>query len=92
MIFIAFMTIFVLAWPTTVSAMTGYDTNDVLYVTITVVEHMPFHYFDPVLYIIHDGSIVSGLTDEYKMPYSNVNFHCKYYANRLSIFMFHIST
>ncbi|KAH8756380.1 hypothetical protein F5883DRAFT_375815, partial [Diaporthe sp. PMI_573] len=75
MIFMVFTTIFILAWPTMISAMTGYDTNNMPYVTIAVGEHMLFHYFDPVLYVIHDGSRLSGLTDEYKVPYCSFTPH-----------------
>lgn len=84
MIFMVFTTIFILAWPTMISAMTGYDTNNMPYVTIAVGEHMLFHYFDPVLYVIHDGSRLSGLTDEYKVPYCSFTSHSKYYTSRLS--------
>lgn len=68
MIFMAVTMLFVLVWPTVASAMTGYDSNNVAFVKIKDGSLIPFASFIPLLYIIHDGSRIDGLTDEYLVP------------------------
>lgn len=68
MIFMAVTMLFVLAWPTVASAMTGYDSNNVAFVKIKDGSLIPFASFIPLLYVIHDGSRIDGLTDEYLVP------------------------
>lgn len=68
MIFMAVTMLFVLAWPTVASAMTGYDSNNVAFIKIKDGSLIPFASFIPLLYVIHDGSRIDGLTDEYLVP------------------------
>ncbi|KAL2284946.1 hypothetical protein FJTKL_08497 [Diaporthe vaccinii] len=68
MVFMTVTMLFVLAWPTVASAMTGYDSNNVAFIKIRDGSLIPFSSFSPLLYIIHDGSRVDGLTDEYLVP------------------------
>lgn len=75
MIVVVLTMLFVMGWPTIASAMTGYDSNNTGYVNLTDNTQVPFSAFQPVLYVIHDGSRV-GLTDDYKVPYCNGS--CKY--------------
>lgn len=59
---------FALAWPTVASAMTGYDSNNISFIETLDGSLARFSSFEPVLYVIHDGSRV-GLTDGYLVPY-----------------------
>lgn len=59
---------FVMAWPTLASAMTGYNSLTTAVIKTKDGLYVPFSSFQPVLYMIHDGSRV-GLTDEYIVPY-----------------------
>lgn len=68
MIFMVVTMLFVLAWPTIASAMTGYDSNNVAFVKIRDGSLIRFNSFSPLLYTIHDGSRLDGLTDEYLVP------------------------
>lgn len=68
MVFMTVTMLFVLAWPTVASAMTGYDSNNVAFVKIRDGSLIPFSSFVPLLYVIHDGSRIDGLTDEYLVP------------------------
>lgn len=68
MVFMTITMLFVLAWPTVASAMTGYDSNNVAFVKIRDGSLIPFSSFVPLLYVIHDGSRIEGLTDEYLVP------------------------
>lgn len=65
MIFMVATMLFVLVWPTIASAMTGYDSNNVAFVKIRDGSLIRFNAFQPLLYTIHDGSRLDGLTDEY---------------------------
>lgn len=62
--------IFVLAWPTIAGAMTGYNSNNVAFVETADGSLARFSSFQPILYVIHDGSRV-GLSDGYLVPYCN---------------------
>ncbi|KAG8159812.1 hypothetical protein KVR01_010449 [Diaporthe batatas] len=68
MIFMVATMLFVLAWPTVASAMTGYDSNNVAFIKIRDGSLIRFNSFQPLLHIIHDGSRLPGLTDEYLVP------------------------
>lgn len=68
MVFMTVTMLFVLAWPTVASAMTGYDSNNVAFIKIRDGSLIPFSSFIPLLYIIHDGSRIDGLKDEYLVP------------------------
>ena len=68
MVFMVVTMFFVLAWPTVASAMTGYDSNNVAFIKIRDGSLIRFSSFEPLLYIIHDGSRIDGLTDEYLVP------------------------
>lgn len=68
MVFMTVTMLFVLAWPTVASAMTGYDSNNVAFIKIRDGSLIPFSSFIPLLYIIHDGSRIEGLKDEYLVP------------------------
>lgn len=68
MVIVVLTMIFVMSWPTIASAMTGYDSNNTGYVNMTDDTQVPFSAFQPVLYVIHDGSRV-GLSDDYKVAY-----------------------
>ena len=54
MVFIVASMIFVLAFPTLASAMTGYTQNSVAFVNETT-GLSPFSKYRPVLYVVHDG-------------------------------------
>ncbi|KAJ0117391.1 hypothetical protein J7T55_003805 [Diaporthe amygdali] len=68
MVFMAVTMLFCLAWPTIASAMTGYDSNNIAFIKIRDGSLIPFSAFIPLLYVIHDGSRIDGLTDEYNIP------------------------
>lgn len=68
MVFMVATMLFVLAWPTVASAMTGYDSNNVAFIKIRDGSLIRFSSFEPLLYIIHDGSRIDGLADEYLVP------------------------
>lgn len=73
MIFMIMSMIFVLAFPTLVSAMTGYTTNREAFITDSQQNLIPFASFIPVAYIIHDGWRIN-LTGDYFVPFINVSF------------------
>lgn len=68
MVFMVVTMFFVLAWPTIASAMTGYDSNNVAFIKVRDGSLIRFSSFLPLLYTIHDGSRMDGLTDEYLVP------------------------
>lgn len=68
MVFMVVTMLFVLAWPTIASAMTGYDSNNVAFIKVRDGSLIRFSSFVPLLYTIHDGSRIDGLTDEYLVP------------------------
>jgi hypothetical protein len=76
MVFMVATMLFVLVWPTIASTMTGYDSNNVAFIKIKDGSLIRFSAFVPLLYIIHDGSRIDGLTDEYLVPcYSETSKH-----------------
>lgn len=63
----AFMTatmLFILAFPTLVSAMSGYDSNVASRIRDQEDNLIPFNKYSRVLYVVHDGSRIN-LTDNY---------------------------
>ncbi|KAL1882153.1 hypothetical protein Daus18300_000638 [Diaporthe australafricana] len=68
MVLMAATMLFALAWPTIASAMTGYDSNNIAFIKIRDGSLIPFSSLIPLLYVIHDGSRIDGLTDEHKVP------------------------
>lgn len=70
---IIFIMLFVMAWPTLASAMTGYDTTTSAFVKTRDGRLVPFAYFMPILYMIHDGQRV-GLSNDYLVPYCGLYY------------------
>ena len=63
----AFMTatmLFILAFPTLVSAMSGYDSNVASRIEDGEDNLIPFNKYSRALYVVHDGSRIN-LTDNY---------------------------
>ncbi|KAJ4987007.1 hypothetical protein SVAN01_07548 [Stagonosporopsis vannaccii] len=75
MVFMILTMIFILAFPTLGSAMTGYSGNVIPYVPDLDENFLPFHDFSIVLYTIHDGSRINKTDDYhvtiYKRPEDN---------------------
>lgn len=68
MVFIVISMIYVLAFPTLASAMTGYTTNSAAFVADSQQNLLSFSSFAPVAYVIHDGWRVN-LTGDYLVPF-----------------------
>lgn len=66
MAFIAFTMVFILAFPTIASAMSGYDANVASYLPDREGNFIPFNNFSRVLYVIHDGSRINQ-SEEYQI-------------------------
>lgn len=67
-LFIVLTMMFVMAWPTLASAMTGYNSNNTAFFKTKDGTFVAFSALQPVLYVVHDGSRV-GLGDDYVVPY-----------------------
>ncbi|KAI1290582.1 hypothetical protein F5Y03DRAFT_378179 [Xylaria venustula] len=59
--------LFVLAWPTLISAMSGYSPETGAYVQDINGNFVPYNEFRLLSYVIHDGSRIN-LTDDYHIP------------------------
>jgi hypothetical protein len=68
MVCIVMTMVYVLAWPTLASAMTGYTSTSGAFVLDSENNFMSFASFTPVAYVIHDGWRVN-LTGDYLVPY-----------------------
>lgn len=63
MIFIVAAMMFILAFPTIISAMSGYDSNIASYLPSLDGNLIPFNQFSRVLYVIHDGWRINRTSD-----------------------------
>jgi hypothetical protein len=66
-IFIIWSMLFILGWPTISSAATGYTPTTEPFILTFDHNFVAFSYFQPLAYVIHDGSRV-GLTADYQVP------------------------
>ncbi|OTA99681.1 hypothetical protein M426DRAFT_67361 [Hypoxylon sp. CI-4A] len=67
MVFMVLCMLFLIGWPTFASAMTGYTTIGKAFVPDFNSNYIPFSNFQPIVYVIHDGSRID-LTDDYPVP------------------------
>lgn len=67
-VFIPFSMSFVLAFPTLMSAMTGYRPNSAAFVADSVNSLIPFEKFTLAAYVIHDGHRLN-LTENHIVPF-----------------------
>jgi len=66
-IFIVWSMLLMLGWPTFAGAATGYTPTTAAFILVSDDNLVPFYMFQPIAYIIHDGSRVN-LTDQYPIP------------------------
>lgn len=89
MVFMITSMVFVLAFPTLASAMTGYSGNVQPFVGEADKAYLPFNSFQPLYYVIHDGDRV-GKTKEYNItdpdPNSKLIMRFPYSLGRILIF------
>jgi hypothetical protein len=70
MAFFAASMLFVLAFPTMASAMTGYRANSGAFVTDSQKNMIAINSFAPVAYVVHDGLRIN-LTDNYMVAFAS---------------------
>ncbi|KAI1380584.1 hypothetical protein F4677DRAFT_403956 [Hypoxylon crocopeplum] len=68
MVFIILSMLFLVGWPTFVSAMTGYTTIVEAFIPNYDGSYIPYSDFQPIAYIIHDGQRVN-LTEDYMVSF-----------------------
>lgn len=69
MVYIIATMIFILAWPTLASAMTGYTSAESAFLLDQDENLMSMSGVHPLAYVIHDGERIDGLDGEYLIPY-----------------------
>lgn len=65
MIFVVFTMVFIVAFPTIASAMSGYDSNISAFVPDGDANLVPFRNFSIARFVIHDGGRLPNLSNEY---------------------------
>ena len=74
MLFIAFTMIFILAFPTITSALSGYDSNISAFVLDRNDNLIPLRKFARAAYMIHDGGRLENLFDDYIVEYHELSY------------------
>ncbi|CAI6331828.1 unnamed protein product [Periconia digitata] len=80
MSFIILSMVFIIAFPTLASAMTGYTTHFTAYVHDYSNNSIPFHKFEALVYTIHDGDRIGKTTDFRVTSPTNLLDPVRYYS------------